>query len=200
MRYSRNSSMRYSSNLAANLLSINTVILAICIALFSISSQAKNKLPVNTVISADEQRVIKLLDKAVKHIQDKGPGAVSDFDSNAAFIDNELYVFALRVDGLFLASGGSSMVLKGELVWNTPDAVGQAFFHRIIEKALSDGKGTVKYFWTNPVSRNNKPKHTLFKRVGDVIVAVGYHPAANVSIQQVGSLDEIIIVMVTDED
>jgi len=200
MSYSRNRFLCHSSNKSAGLWSINTFILTFFIAFFSVTSQAQNKQQTNTIISADEQRVIQLLDKAVKHIQDKGPGAVSDFDSKAEFIDNELYVFALRVDGLFLASGGSSMVLKGELVWNTPDAVGQAFFHRIIEKALSDGKGTVTYFWTNPVSRNNKPKHTLFKRVGDVIIAVGYHPAANVSIQQVGSLDETIIVMVKDED
>lgn len=198
MGYSH-SHMRYSSNKSANLINMKIVILIIWIAFFSVSSQAQNKQQPSSVISVDKQRVIKLLDKAVKHIEDKGPGAVSDFDNSAAFIDNELYVFALRVDGLFLASGGSSMVLNGELVWNTPDAVGQAFFHRIIEKALSDGKGTVTYFWENPVSRNNKPKHTLFKRVGDVIIAVGYHPAANVSIQQVGNLDETIIVMVKDE-
>jgi len=151
------------------------------------------------VISVDEQRVITLLAKAVKHVEENGPKSVSVFDSSAEFIDNELYVFAIRVDGLFLASGGSSMVLKGDLVWNTPDAFGQVFFHRIIEKAIADGEGVVEYYWTNPVSRSNKPKRTLFKRVGDIIVAVGYHPAGNTLIKQIGTLDDTIIVMMADK-
>jgi len=191
--------MNYSAFKTIIFAKISSSILIISMIIFSSQAFSKSVVEDNAVISVDEQRVIKLLEKAVMHVEKYGPKSVADFDSSAEFIDNELYVFALRVDGLFLASGGSSMVLKGDLVWNTPDAFGQVFFHRIIEKAIVDGKGTVEYYWTNPVSRGNKPKRTLFKRVGDVIIAVGYHPSGNTLINKVGSLDDIIIVMMSDK-
>ncbi len=61
----------------------------------------------------DEKRAIILLEKAVQHIEQQSEDAVTDFSSQERFIDRELYVFALRIDGRFLASGGSSTVLVG---------------------------------------------------------------------------------------
>ena len=191
--------MNYSNFKTNFWLQMHLVILLVGMVLFSAQANSKSATEDNAIISVDEQRVMTLLAKAVKHVEKNGPDSVAEFDSSAEFIDNELYVFAIRVDGLFLASGGSSMVLKGDLVWHTPDAFGQVFFHRIIEKAIADGEGVVEYYWTNPVSRSNKPKRTLFKRVGDVIVAVGYHPAGNTSIKQIGTLDDTIIVMMSDK-
>lgn len=92
------------------------------------------------------------------------------------YVDEELYVFALGIDGVFLASGGSSMVLVGDSVLGTQDVYGKPFFREMITKAVRDGYGEVKYNWTNPTDRMGEPKTTFFERVGAVIVAVGYHP------------------------
>lgn len=134
-----------------------------------------NQATVEHIISKDERRAMALLDKAVKHVEKNGPEVVTDFNTDPAFIDRELYVYAVRVDGQFLASGGSSTVLAGETVLDTVDVYGKPFFREMITTAVEAGKGSIEYHWTSPVDSRGEPKHTLFMRVGDVIVAVGYH-------------------------
>ncbi|CDT13902.1 MULTISPECIES: cache domain-containing protein [Vibrio] len=128
------------------------------------------------VVSDAERRAKTLLAKAVVHVQKEGDDSVKDFMSDAEYIDGELYVFALGIDGQFLASGGSSMVLVGDSVLDTQDVYGNPFFREMITKAVHNGFGQVKYHWTNPTDRMGEPKTTFFERVGDVIVAVGYYP------------------------
>ncbi len=128
------------------------------------------------VVSDAERRAKTLLAKAVVHVQKEGDDSVKDFMSDPEYIDGELYVFALGIDGQFLASGGSSMVLVGDSVLDTQDVYGNPFFREMITKAVHNGFGEVKYHWTNPTDRMGEPKTTFFERVGDVIVAVGYYP------------------------
>ncbi|CAH6876068.1 conserved hypothetical protein [Vibrio chagasii] len=128
------------------------------------------------VVSEAERRAKTLLAKAVIHVQTEGDESVKDFMSDPEYIDGELYVFALAIDGQFLASGGSSMVLVGDSVLDTQDVYGNPFFREMITKAVHNGFGEVEYHWTNPTDRMGEPKTTFFERVGDVIVAVGYYP------------------------
>ncbi|NVN80417.1 MULTISPECIES: cache domain-containing protein [unclassified Vibrio] len=147
------------------------------------SETEKEAKPVNVldisephVVSKAERRAKTLLAKAVVHVQKEGDDSVKDFMSDPEYIDGELYVFALGIDGQFLASGGSSMVLVGDSVLDTQDVYGNPFFREMITKAVHNGFGEVKYHWTNPTDRMGEPKTTFFERVGDVIVAVGYYP------------------------
>ncbi|MEZ8693617.1 cache domain-containing protein [Vibrio splendidus] len=147
------------------------------------SETAKENEPVNVldisephVVSDAERRAKTLLAKAVVHVQKDGDESVKDFMSDAEYIDGELYVFALGIDGQFLASGGSSMVLVGDSVLDTQDVYGNPFFREMITKAVHNGFGEVQYHWINPTDRMGEPKTTFFERVGDVIVAVGYYP------------------------
>ncbi|MEL0607798.1 cache domain-containing protein [Vibrio echinoideorum] len=147
------------------------------------SEAAKENEPVNVldisephVVSDAERRAKTLLAKAVIHVQKDGDESVSDFMSDPEYTDGELYVFALGIDGQFLASGGSSMVLVGDSVLDTQDVYGNPFFREMITKAVHNGFGEVQYHWTNPTDRMGEPKTTFFERVGDVIVAVGYYP------------------------
>ena len=147
------------------------------------SETMKENEPVNVldisephVVSDAERRAKTLLAKAVVHVQKEGDESVQDFMSDAEYIDGELYVFALGIDGQFLASGGSSMVLVGDSVLDTQDVYGNPFFREMITKAVHAGFGEVQYHWTNPTDRMGEPKTTFFERVGDVIVAVGYYP------------------------
>ncbi|MFA0055086.1 cache domain-containing protein [Vibrio echinoideorum] len=147
------------------------------------SETAKENEPVNVldisephVVSDAERRAKTLLAKAVIHVQKDGDESVSDFMSDPEYTDGELYVFALGIDGQFLASGGSSMVLVGDSVLDTQDVYGNPFFREMITKAVHNGFGEVQYHWTNPTDRMGEPKTTFFERVGDVIVAVGYYP------------------------
>lgn len=123
----------------------------------------------------DEKRASALLDKAVKHVEAKGAEAVHDFNRQGAFIDRDLYVYALDTQGVFLASGGSSAALIGDNVLARTDAAGKAFFADIVQIARDKGEGRVEYRWLNPVDKREEPKVTLFRKVGEVIVAVGFY-------------------------
>jgi len=126
--------------------------------------------------SAQQQRATALLERAVRHIEQHGAAGTADFSRQAQFVDRDLYVYALNVDGRFLASGGASAVLIGENVENETDLEGRPFFREIIELAKRDGRGRIEYRWFNPADRRGEPKLTEFRRVGDIIVAVGYYP------------------------
>ncbi|RLV59672.1 hypothetical protein D5018_10995 [Parashewanella curva] len=141
----------------------------------------------------EELRAKKLLNSAVEHLIKNGATAVKDFNNKEEFIDNELYVFSLTLDGKFLASGGSSLVLVGDTVLDTFDMYGKYFFREMVQKAKRDGGGDVEYHWHNPTDRVASPKRTLFKRVGDIIVAVGYYPVRANAFQAKTLLDKATV-------
>lgn len=151
--------------------------------LIAMSVSANDKIPVNVldisephIVTEAEKRAQRLLARAVLHVQKEGPESVQAFSTDSRFVDDELYVFAMGIDGTFLASGGSSMVLVGDSVLDTRDMYGKPVFRDMITIAVNKGYGKVEYHWTNPTDRMGEPKTTFLERVGDVIVAVGYYP------------------------
>lgn len=161
---------------------VELLMILLCIPV-AVAANANENNPVNVldisephIVTEAEERAKRLLARAVIHVQKEGPESVIAFSSDSRFIDNELYVFAMGVDGKFLASGGSSMVLVGDSVLDTRDMYGKPVFRDMISIAVNKGYGKVEYHWTNPTDRMGEPKTTFLERVGDVIVAVGYYP------------------------
>ncbi len=74
-----------------------------------------------------------------------------------------------------LASGGSSSALIGRDVSDKRDADGKPFFQEILRIAKANGAGTVEYRWLNRIDRKVERKVSNFRKVGDVIIAVGYY-------------------------
>lgn len=130
-----------------------------------------------------EKRATALLDRAVKHIEAVGEAGATAFSRDADFVDRDLYVYAFRIDGHFLASGGYSASLIGTNILDFTDTDGKPFFREIIDIALSKGRGRVEYRWFNPADSRGEPKVTLFRKVGNVIVAVGYYSPRATPIQ-----------------
>ena len=56
------------------------------------------------------------------------------------------------------------------------DAAGTPLFKQMIEMAKDKGIGTVDYVWRNPATNAVEKKHTLIRRVDDVLLGVGYYP------------------------
>ena len=123
-----------------------------------------------------ERRAVALLERAVAHVREKGEAGTADFTHGPRFVDDDQYVYALRTDGTFLASGGASVALVGQNVLDETDLHGRRFFREIIDMAMAFGSGRVEYRWFNPADSRGEPKVALFRRVGDVIVAAGYYP------------------------
>lgn len=127
-------------------------------------------------VSQREGRAAALLARAVEHVERYGQQGTAAFSRQAEFIDRDLYVYALTIDGLFLASGGASAALIGQNVLTETDLDGKPFFREIVEIAKAKGAGRVSYHWFNPADSHGEPKLALFRRVGEVIVAVGFYP------------------------
>ncbi len=185
---------------------INLLIWVICgIFAPSVMAKAETKPMIRSAIviphvtSDDERRTTELLNKAVAHIEKSGKSAVKDFSNDQRFTDQELYVFALDTDGVFLSSGGASLVLIGSNVSNSVDMYGKLFFREMIKKSASFGHGMVEYHWSNPIDSQGEPKRTLFRRVENVIVAVGYYPSRAQSYQAQKLLDDAVKALITNE-
>lgn len=137
-------------------------------------SAAREAAPAVRIVPQLETRAAALLERAVEHAKAAGEAGLGAFNSEAAYFDRDLYVYAFRMDGEFLASGGFSVALIGSNVLDYVDTDGKAFFREMVTTAREKGEGRVEYKWFNPADSRGEPKVTLFRRVGDLIVAVGY--------------------------
>lgn len=127
-----------------------------------------------THVTPLEKRATALLDRAVKHIEATGEAGAAAFSREADFVDRDLYAYAFRTDGLFLGSGGFSAALIGSNVLGRKDTAGKEFFRDMVVIANEKGGGRIEYHWFNPADSRGIPKLAIFRKVGDVIVAVGY--------------------------
>jgi cytochrome c len=53
--------------------------------------------------------------------------------------------------------------------------VGKRFMRDMLDMAAAKGEGRVEYRWLNPVDNRVESKVTLFRKVGDTVVAVGFY-------------------------
>jgi len=145
-----------------------------------------------------EQRAHQLLQRAVQHIKNKGVVGVNDFNRDAQFVDRDLYVFSLNMEGILLSSGGWSATLIGENVLDQTDTNQRPFFKEILDSAKSQTRGTVQYQWYNPADGGMDAKLTSFELVDGIVVAVGYFPVAPTLEQVQTVLNEAVHAFDTD--
>lgn len=131
--------------------------------------------PASLVQRADENRSARLLEKAVARYREVGDAALLEFNRSPEFADKELYVYVVGTDGTMLASGGPSANLVGRNVADMKDVTGKPFFRELLDAAATTGSGRVEYRWENRTTNRVERKVTLFEKVGDRILAVGYY-------------------------
>lgn len=125
--------------------------------------------------NADAKHARELLDRAVSYYEEKKDLALAAFNRQGEFIQGDLYVYVINTTGVMLASGGSSSALIDRIVLGLSDAEGKLIFKEMLEIAKAKGAGSLEYRWLNRVDRKVERKVTYFKKVGDVIIAVGYY-------------------------
>lgn len=141
---------------------------------------------------SEAKRVQTLLDRAVAHYQAKGDSGLPDFGPGGTFIDGEYYIFVVSTDGKMLASGGSSVTLVGQDVNGLRDSSGKPFMRDLISGAKSRGAGMVEYNWLNPTDHKVEAKTTLYRRVGERILAAGYYLPRSSPQEAKGMLDSAV--------
>lgn len=147
-----------------------------------------------------ELRADALLAVAVQHIKTHGEEGARDFTRQPIFVDRDLYVYAVRTDGLFLGSGGWSASLVDQNVLKETDSQGRYFFQEMIEIAQKDGRGEIQYHWFNPADSGNEPKVTQFVAIDNVVVAVGFFPPRATHTQARALLNQAIKALRNDPD
>jgi cytochrome c len=109
-------------------------------------------------------------------MQANGPEkAFAAFNSpKGEFVQGDLYVFALDLQGNYFASGANPG-LVGLNVRETRDAAGNPLFKDMIELARTKGEGTVSYMWLDRLDNRLEHKTSYIKRIGDYFIGVGYY-------------------------
>lgn len=125
---------------------------------------------------AKEKEARALLDAATAAVKKDPKAAIAAFNQpHGQYVRGELYVFAVNMGGVFLANAGEPHALVGMNTLDLRDATGKPFMRVMIDAARTRGKGSVDYIWLNRSTNRIETKTTLFNRVGDIIVGVGYY-------------------------
>lgn len=163
------------------------------------ASATSTETAAGTYSNPQAERANALLERAVEHVRKTGLMGVDAFSREAEFIDRDLYVYALDINGRFLASGGASAVLIGQDVLTETDLDGRPFFQEMVDMAKASDHGRIEYHWFNPADSRSEPKLTTFRRVGNIIVAVGYYAPRATPAQAKSLLKRAMKAMIDDE-
>ena len=115
-----------------------------------------------------------MLDKAVAFYKAYGPEkAFAAFnDRKGPFVDRDLYVFALDLNGKILAHGAKTQLIGKSMKEKN-------FIAEMLAVAKSKGAGTVDYRWENPRYVESfvvvEDKTAYIEKVGGVVLGCGYY-------------------------
>ena len=99
--------------------------------------------------------------------------AVAEFNNpKGQFIDRDLYVFALDMQGIRVAHG-TNQKLVGKSILDFKDVDGKPYGQEIVDIGKGAGTGWVDYKFTDPLTKKVGEKTTYVSRVDDIIIASG---------------------------
>lgn len=127
-------------------------------------------------MAASKDEAVGFVQKAVAYLKQQGrEAALAEFNKpQGQFVNGELYVVVLDMNGVLLADGGNPK-LVGKALLELKDVNGKAFVREEIELAKKKGSGWVDFTWLNPVTKSMASRSSYFERVGDVIVLTGVY-------------------------
>ncbi|MDD2735392.1 MAG: cache domain-containing protein [Desulfuromonadaceae bacterium] len=125
---------------------------------------------------ASREQAEALLEKAVDAVKVNPTSAFAEFnDLSGNFVQDDLYVFVVDEKiNKFKAHGVIPRLLNSNAL-DLKDSKGKPIIKEIIAIAKAKGKGTLQYQWRNPVTGKIETKLSIFKKVNNYIVAVGYY-------------------------
>jgi len=140
-----------------------TLVLALCLTSAAQAGERGTK---------DEAKA--LVEKAVAYLRENGKDkAVAEFNkADGQFIDRDLYIFAMSMDGIRLAHG-KNQKLVGLSIEDFKDVDDKPYGKEIMELGRGVGSGWVDYKFTDPMTKKIAEKTTYLQREGDVVIASG---------------------------
>lgn len=95
--------------------------------------------------------------------------ALAEFShSNGMFVQSEVYIYVLSLDGKMLAHGINEKFIGLDFS-EVKDSDGKLFIREMLEGARDKGRGWVKYKWFHPRRNKVLPKMAYFQKENDMI-------------------------------
>jgi len=125
---------------------------------------------------ATQEEAVAMVKKALAYIRKNGKEkAFAEFNqTQGQFVDRELYIAVLDLNGVMLAHGANSK-LVGKSLLDIKDVQGKAFVREQVAIARTKGNGWVEFEWINPVSQKMEHRITYLERQDDYFVLSGVY-------------------------
>lgn len=125
---------------------------------------------------ASKDEAVAIVKKAIGYIRQNGKEkALAEFSKpQGPFVDRELYIAVLDLNGVMLAHGANPK-LVGKSLLDIKDVHGKAFVREQVEVAKNKGSGWVDFEWVNPVSKKMEPRSVYLERMDDYFVLSGVY-------------------------
>lgn len=125
---------------------------------------------------ASPEQAAAMLERAVVTMQADSDKALAAFnDLNGGYIEDDLYVFVVGLDDGKFRAHGVSPRLVGTDGYALTDPNGKPIIRQMADALKDKDRGELDYAWRNPVTRKVENKHTLFRKVGNNLVGVGFY-------------------------
>lgn len=137
---------------------------------------------ITTSVKAEEakrgtkEEAMALVDKAVAFFEANGKEKTLAAlqDPNSQFIDRDLYVYAVGLDGTRLANPKQPKLVGTSMV-GYKDLDGKPYGDELIALAKDKGEGWVDYKFSDPLTKKAKDKSAYMKKAGDMFFVCGIY-------------------------
>jgi len=143
-------------------------VLALCVLAVGLAS------PAMAADRGSKDEAKALVEKAAAYLRENGKDkAVAEFNkADGLFIDRDLYIVAMSMDGIRLAHG-KNQKLVGLSIEDFKDVDDKPYGKEIMDLGRGAGSGWVDYKFTDPMSKKIAEKTSYVLREGDVVIAAG---------------------------
>ncbi|WP_298209063.1 cache domain-containing protein [Acidovorax sp.] len=119
---------------------------------------------------------IAMTKKAVAHFKSEGKDkALADFSrKGGAFVDRDLYVFVLDLNGKNIAHATNEKMIGRDLL-QLKDADGKSYVIEMVEKAKTGKPAWIDYKWPNPLTKEIEAKSSYCEPVDGGLICVGVY-------------------------
>jgi signal transduction histidine kinase len=127
--------------------------------------------------SADQAKALAL--KAAALFDSRGDTALDAFNADkASFVDRDLYITVVDMQGFVRASSGPSAALIGKNTMDAEDPDGKKFVQEFFKTTAGEShEGWLTYKYIDPITKKIAQKKTFVRRAGGYIITCGSYVA-----------------------
>ena len=145
---------------------------ALIVAACGIGAQAQTP----DATPATKEQAVAMVQNAVAFIKAQGPdkGYAAIDDKSGQFVQGDLYIAVVGLDGTLLAYGGDGQRV-GENVMNLKDTDGKEVVKERVELAKQEPSFWQSYKFINPLTKKIEPKQMYCERLNETVVCGGVY-------------------------